>query len=171
MENNKLKIYLDFAATTPLDPEVFEVMKRYFSEKYGNASSIHQFGQESQEGIIKARHQVADFLGCQAEEIIFTSGATEGNNTVIKGIGGSKKLADTLGTKPHIIVSKIEHECIMASSERLEQLRFLAYRKFYFNPVRALKIFWRAPAKLPVFTNFLEVVRVALFKKVLYANG
>jgi len=114
-------IYLDYAATTPLDSEVFEVMKPYFYVKYGNASSIHQFGQESQEGVIKARHQVADFLGCQAEEIIFTSGATEGNNTVIKGIGGNKKLADLIGAKPHIIISKIEHECIMASSERLEQ--------------------------------------------------
>jgi len=114
------KTYLDYAATTPLDPEIFEAMKPYFSEKYGNASSVHQFGQEAQQGVIKARHQVADFLGCEAEEIIFTSGATEGNNTAIKGIGGSKKIAQELGDKPHIIISKIEHECILSSSERLE---------------------------------------------------
>ena len=115
------KIYLDYAATTPLDSEVFKAMKPYFSEKYGNASSIHQFGQEAQEGIIKARHQVADFLNCQAEEIIFTSGATEGNNAVIKGIGGNKKLARETGAKPLIIVSKIEHECVLAASDRLEK--------------------------------------------------
>ncbi len=121
MDKNNQKIYLDYAATTPMDPEVFEVMKPYFFEKYGNASSVHQFGQEAQQGVIEARHQVADFLGCEAEEIIFTSGATEGNNTVIKGIGGSKKIAQELGGKPHIIVSKIEHECIVGASERLER--------------------------------------------------
>jgi cysteine desulfurase len=120
MEKNQSKIYLDYAATTPLASEVFEEMEPYFGEKYGNASSIHQFGQEAQAGVIKARHQVADFLNAQAEEIIFTSGATEGNNTVVKGIGGSKKLAEILGGKPHIIVTKIEHECVVASSERLE---------------------------------------------------
>lgn len=114
------KIYLDYAATTPLDPKVFEAMRPYFAEKYGNASSVHRFGQEAQAGVIEARHQVADFLGCQAEEIIFTSGATEGNNTVIKGIGGNKNLVRTISAKPHIIVSKIEHECIIASSGRLE---------------------------------------------------
>ncbi len=117
----KDKIYLDYAATTPLDSEVFEAMKPYFFEKYGNAASIHQFGQEAQAGVIKARHQVADFLNCQAEEIIFTSGATEGNNTVIKGIGGNKKIAESLNGQPHIIVSKIEHECILGASERLEK--------------------------------------------------
>ncbi len=121
MDEKQEKIYLDYAATTPLDSEVFEAMKPYFSEKFGNASSIHQFGQEAQAGIIEARHQVADFLNCQAEEVVFTSGATEGNNTVIKGIGGSKKIADNLGAKPHIIVSKIEHECILGASERLEK--------------------------------------------------
>ena len=130
MDKNNSKIYLDYAATTPLDEEVFEIMKPYFGEKYGNASSIHQFGQEAAQGVVKARHQVSDFLNAQADEIIFTSGATEGNNTVIKGIGGSKQIADQLGgplrraedeaSKPHIIVSKIEHECIVAASERLE---------------------------------------------------
>ncbi|MBI4709054.1 MAG: cysteine desulfurase [Candidatus Portnoybacteria bacterium] len=115
------KIYLDYAATTPLDEQVFEVMKPYFSQAFGNASSVHQFGQAAQKGVINARHQVAEFLNCQADEVIFISGATEGNNTVIKGIGGNKKLAEKIGAKPHIIISKIEHECILASSERLEK--------------------------------------------------
>ncbi len=121
MGENKAKIYLDYAATTPLDSEVFEAMRPYFSEKYGNASSVHQFGQEAAQGVVEARHQVADFLNCSAEEVVFTSGATEGNNTVIKGIGGNKNLAQAVGGKAHIIVSKIEHECVLASSERLEK--------------------------------------------------
>ena len=118
MSQNK-RIYLDYAATTPVDPEVFEAMRPYFAEKLGNASSIHQFGVEAQEGIVLARRQVADFLGCDSKEIIFTSGATEGNNTIIKGIGSNKNL--TGGKKPHIIVSSIEHDCVLGSAEYLKE--------------------------------------------------
>ncbi|MDP3284688.1 MAG: aminotransferase class V-fold PLP-dependent enzyme, partial [Desulfobacterales bacterium] len=99
------KIYLDNTATTPLDSEVFEAMRPYFSERYGNASSLHQFGQDAQQGLVKARQGVADFLGCQSQEIIFNSGATEGNNAVIKAFGFSKKLARELGGKIHIIIT------------------------------------------------------------------
>lgn len=119
MAENKTRIYLDNAATTPVDPEVFETMKPYFAEKFGNPSSVHQFGQEAAAAVVGARQQAADFLNCQASEIIFTSGATEGNNTVIKGIGRSKKLAQKLGGKPHIIVSSIEHECVSAAAQSL----------------------------------------------------
>ncbi|MCK4525166.1 MAG: aminotransferase class V-fold PLP-dependent enzyme, partial [Candidatus Andersenbacteria bacterium] len=73
------KIYLDYAATTPTDKEVLDEMMPYFSQKFGNPSSIHQFGQEAFEAMDKARQQVADFLGCGSSEIIFTSGATESN--------------------------------------------------------------------------------------------
>jgi len=118
MEKNKTKIYLDNGATTPVDPEVFEAMRPYFSEIYGNPSSVHQFGVAAQEAVVKARQQVAKFLHCEAKEVIFTSGATEGNNTVIKSIGENQSLAPA-GQKPHIITSQIEHDCVLASTEKL----------------------------------------------------
>jgi len=118
--NEKIqKIYLDYAATTPTDGAVFEVIKPYFSEKYGNASSVHQFGQESAAAVVRSRHQVAEFLNCQPNEVIFTSGATEGNNAIIKGIGGSRSLAKKIGSKVHVIISAIEHECVLAAAEFL----------------------------------------------------
>ncbi len=118
------KIYLDNAATTMLDSEVFEAMRPYFSEKYGNASSLHLFGQEAQQGAVLARQSVANFLGCEAKEIIFNSGATEGNNSVIKAFGFSKKLAQEYKGKIHIITTSIEHECV------LEAVKFLARENF-----------------------------------------
>jgi len=80
------KIYLDNSATTPVDPEVLRAMLPYFSQKFGNPSSIYSFGQEAAEAILQAREKIANFLGCQKEEIIFTSGATETNNLVLKGV-------------------------------------------------------------------------------------
>lgn len=106
------KIYLDYAATTPMDKEVLEEMMPYFSEKFGNPSSIHQFGQEALEAVDRARQQVADFLVCSPREIIFTSGATESNNMVIKGVFKS-----TLVKNPHLITSSIEHHCVLNSSQ------------------------------------------------------
>jgi len=109
MAENKEKIYLDYAATTPLDPEVFEAMKPYLMEDFGNASSAHWFGQKARQGLDKARGEVAEFLGCKPEEVIFNSGATESNNLAIKGI--IYKISNNQKTisKPHIITSKIEH--------------------------------------------------------------
>lgn len=80
------KIYMDYAATSPVKPEVLKAMMSYFSEKFGNPSSIHSFGQETRAAIDKAREQVAKFLHCQPEEVIFTSGGTESDNLAIKGI-------------------------------------------------------------------------------------
>ena len=119
MNEKNSRIYLDYAATTPTDEAVFDVMKPYFSEKYGNASSVHQFGQESAAAVVRARHQVAEFLNCQPNEIIFTSGATEGNNAIIKGIGANRALAKKIGGKVHIIISAIEHECVLAATKFL----------------------------------------------------
>jgi cysteine desulfurase len=77
------KIYLDYAATTPVDEEVLKAMAPYFSEKFGNPMSIHSFGREAEMALEKSRKIVADFLHCLPEEVIFTSGATESNNLAI----------------------------------------------------------------------------------------
>ncbi len=110
------KIYLDHAATTPLDKKVLDEMMPYFSQKFGNPSSIHQFGQEAMEAVDKARQQVADFLGCSSSEIIFTSGATESNNMTIKGVIKASNVKN-----PHIITSAIEHPCILNSCKEAEK--------------------------------------------------
>jgi len=115
-------VYLDYAATTPLDRTVFETMRPFFSEEFGNASSIHQFGQAAQQAVVQARQQTAEFLNCEPSEIIFNSGATEGNNTIIKGVGVSKKLAG--GDLPHIIISQIEHDCVLAAAQAVEKQGF-----------------------------------------------
>lgn len=117
-------IYFDYGATAPVDPAVFEAMKPYFCDKFGNASSLHQFGQDAQLGVVLAREQVANFLGCQQSEVLFNSGATEGNNSVIKSFGLDKKLAAKIGGQPHIIISAIEHECV------LEAVKYLAKEGF-----------------------------------------
>jgi len=117
------KIYLDYAASTPVDEEVLEEMIPYFSQKFGNPSSIHTFGQEAMEAVDKARQQVADFLGCGAGEIIFTSGATESNNLAIKGIIKATK-NEKLKTKnfvPHIITSAIEHHCVLNTGKVVQR--------------------------------------------------
>ena len=84
------RIYLDYAATTPCDPRVVEAMRPYFSEKFGNPSSIHSFGQEAKKGLEDARQILADFLGAKPEEIVFTSGGTESNNFAIFGIAAAQ---------------------------------------------------------------------------------
>ena len=118
----KRKIYLDYASTTPVDPRVFTAMKPFFSQKFGNPSSLHSFGREASEAVEKARAQAADFFGCEPVEIVFTSGATESNNFALKGAmialisHFSKKK-----TKPHIITTQFEHSCVLASCKKLEE--------------------------------------------------
>ncbi len=110
------KIYLDHAATTPMDEKVLDEMMPYFSEKFGNPSSIHQFGQEAMNAVDRARQQVADFLSCNSFEIIFTSGATESNNMTIKGVIKASNVEN-----PHIITSAIEHHCVLNSCKEAEK--------------------------------------------------
>jgi cysteine desulfurase len=117
MNKDIKRIYMDYAATTPVAAEVMEEMMPYFSERYGNPSSVHGSGEEAQEGLIEARKRVAELLNCETNEVIFTSGATEGNNSVIKSVIRNPKL-NIEGT-PHIIVSDIEHDCILESAKRL----------------------------------------------------
>lgn len=114
------RIYLDHAATTPVAQEVSEAMKPYFSEHFGNASSIHKEGQDARRAIEDSRRRIASFINAKAEEIIFTGSGTESNNTVIKGLAFSE-----LGKeKNHIITSKIEHHAVLEPCEFLEKKGF-----------------------------------------------
>ena len=114
------KIYLDHAATTPVDKKVLDEMIPYFIEKFGNPSSVHSFGREALEAVEKARRQVADFLNCNPAEIVFTGGATEGNNWAVNGII-SEVESRKAKTKSHIITSSIEHHCILNSFKAAEK--------------------------------------------------
>jgi cysteine desulfurase len=110
------KVYLDHSATTPVDPRVVEAMLPYLTEKFGNASSVHLFGQEARAGADSARRQVATLIGARANEIIFTSGGTEANNLAIRGVC---ELAESHGR--HIITSAIEHPSVRGAIESLEK--------------------------------------------------
>lgn len=109
-----MKVYLDNAATTPLDERVFEAMKPYFLEYHGNPSSIHTFGRTVRSGVEKARKQVADFLQVAPSEIFFTSGGTEADNTVINSAIAQYGIQ-------HAITSKIEHHAVLHTLEYLEK--------------------------------------------------
>jgi cysteine desulfurase len=110
------RIYMDYAATTPVHPDVLEAMKPYFSDIFGNASSIHGYGLEAKKGIDAAREKIADFIGARAEEILFTSGGTESDNYAIKGMADSWK-----GKKKHIITSGIEHHAVLETCHYMEK--------------------------------------------------
>jgi cysteine desulfurase len=107
------RVYLDNNATTPVLPAVFEAMRPYFGEHFGNASSIHHHGQETRAAVEDARESVAALLGCSASEIIFTSGGTESDNLAIAGL-----------TAPgdHVITSSIEHSAVLQSCKALGKL-------------------------------------------------
>ncbi|MCX7956601.1 MAG: cysteine desulfurase [Endomicrobia bacterium] len=103
------KIYLDYAATTPVDPEVKKFIQPYFDEIFGNSQSLHSIGQESYRLVETARNFIANMLNCQPEEVIFTSGGTESNNTAIKGV----YFANRKSGGKHIITSTIEHHAVL----------------------------------------------------------
>ena len=107
------RIYLDYAAATPVDPRVFAAMKRYFSGAFGNASSIHREGVEAKRALEDARETVADALGAHTDEIIFTSGGTESNNLAIFGAVRAKEKAGTPLSRMHFITSTIEHPSVL----------------------------------------------------------
>jgi cysteine desulfurase len=115
------RVYFDNNATTPILPEVFEAMRPYFGEHFGNASSIHHHGQETRAAVERARESVANLLGCRASEIVFTSGGTEGDNLAIFGLT-KPGLAKPGLTKPgdHVITSTIEHHAVLNSCKQLE---------------------------------------------------
>lgn len=120
-----MKVYLDNAATTKVDPEVLEAMEPYFSEEFGNPNSIHSWGQRARVAVDEAREKVARTLNAEkSQEIIFTSCATEANNLALKGVVEYAKLNDPRfkdGKLPHLIVSPIEHHCVFDTAEHLEK--------------------------------------------------
>jgi cysteine desulfurase len=118
-------IYLDHAATTPVDPEVLAVMLPFFTETYGNPSSIYRLGQEARAALDRARGSVASSLGCRPGEIIFTSGATESNNLALKGVAWQRRLdRGWADSPPHIVTTTIEHHAVLHAAASLEQQGF-----------------------------------------------
>ncbi|MBT5338390.1 cysteine desulfurase [Candidatus Falkowbacteria bacterium] len=113
-----MKIYYDNSATTKVDPKVFETMAPYLQEEFGNSGSMHSFGQKALAAVDKARDQVARFLGCEAQEIIFTSGATESNNLILQGV---VKYFTKQNKEIHIITSQIEHPAVLEVCKELEK--------------------------------------------------
>ena len=113
------KIYLDYAATTPVDPRVIKAMLPYLSKKFGNTMSLHSFGQEAKEALEESREVIADLMKAKPNQIIFTSSATESNNLALKGIAFANR-----DRGRHIIISPIEHPCIIESAKWLETQGF-----------------------------------------------
>ena len=113
------QVYLDHNASTPVHPEVVEAMLPYFSERFGNPSSVHGFGREAREGLETARDQIAHFLRVGKEEIVFTSGGTESDNMAVKGVAMARG-------RGHIITTKIEHHAVLRAVQILETQGFTA---------------------------------------------
>ena len=113
------RIYFDYAATTPTHPGVVEAIKPYFSDKFGNPSSIHFFGQEARAAVENARDKVAKLIGAKPEEIVFTSGGTEADNFALEGVAFANEKKGN-----HIIISAIEHHAITECCEFLKKRGF-----------------------------------------------
>jgi cysteine desulfurase len=106
------RVYMDANATTPLAPEVFAAMRPWLTEQFGNASSIHFYGQRARAAVERAREQVGRLLGCRPAEVVFTSGGTEGDNLALTGV---------LKPGDHLITSSIEHHAVLLTAERLRE--------------------------------------------------
>ena len=113
------RVYLDHNASTPVHPEVLEAMLPYFTDRFGNPSSIHGFGRDARDGVESARERVASFLRVGKEEIVFTSGGTESDNVAVKGIAAARG-------RGHIVTSAVEHHAVLRSVQALEKAGFEA---------------------------------------------
>src|SRR6266849_9785863 len=113
------RIYLDHNASTPVHPEVLQAMLPYFSEHFGNPSSVHAFGRDARDGMETARERIAGFLKVSKDDVVFTSGGTESDNLAIKGIAAAKRSG-------HIITSQIEHHAVLRTVQTLEEQGFTA---------------------------------------------
>jgi cysteine desulfurase len=114
-----MRVYMDYAATTPVDPRVFEAMKPYFSEKYGNTASLHTKGREAKEALEESRNAVAAVMNAEPKEVIFMGSATESNNMALKGVAFANR-----NRGKHIIVSSIEHRCVLEPAKWLVKQGF-----------------------------------------------
>ena len=115
---SSLPIYLDYNATTPLDPAVRDAMMPYLDEGFGNPSSSHVYGQRAREAVATARRQVAELIGAGPDEIVFTSGGSEANNHALKGVCFRRGLA----SRCHLITSAVEHPAVIEPCRYLERL-------------------------------------------------
>jgi cysteine desulfurase len=155
MSKNNL-IYLDHSATTPVDKNVLKAMLPYFSDRFGNPSSLHTFGQQASAGVEKARMQAAQFLNCDPNEIIFTSGATESDNLAIKGLISSLKKRGL--KKMHIITSSIEHDAVLEPCRQLEKEDVeVTYWPVKKNGVVDIEIFKKAIKENTVLVSIMYV--------------
>ena len=169
-------IYLDYNASTPIDPRVLDEMMPYLKDKYGNPSSGHSFGVACRAGIEQARERVAQMLGCGASEIIFTSGATESNNMVIKGI------ARSVGKGKHFITSQIEHPAVLEPCRHIERfgysVTFLPVDQYGFvnsddlakaiTPATALVTIMHSNNEVGTIQNIRELARIASSRGVMF---
>jgi len=149
------KVYLDNIAATPLHPEVLEAMLPYLRDTYGNPQSIHSWGDAPREAIEGARAKLADLIGGQAEEIIFTSGGTESNNFALNGLAHAYQ-----GRGKHIVISAIEHFSVMHSGRTLEKRGFA---------VTAVPVYGHGLVKLDELTNSIREDTIII--SIMHANG
>lgn len=119
MMKSEKKVYLDYAATTPLDLRVMEVMSPYFSHIYGNPSSVHTFGQQAEAAIEKSREMVSEYLNCHPHEIVFTSCGSESDNLALRGTAMAAKLNRNAN---HILISPVEHHAVKNTAKQLNEI-------------------------------------------------
>lgn len=119
-----MSVYLDYAATTPVDPRVLQALLPYFTEHPGNASSLHEFGQEARAAVDRARVEVASLLGARPGEIIFTSGATEADNLAVVGVGLAPSARGGAARGRHVVTSAIEHHAVHEACHFLQERGF-----------------------------------------------
>ncbi|MCJ7614787.1 cysteine desulfurase, partial [Candidatus Bathyarchaeota archaeon] len=114
-----MRVYIDYAATTPVDPRVFTAMKPYFTEKFGNTMSLHTQGREAKEALEESRTAIASMINAETNELVFMSSATESTNMTIKGVAYANR-----NKGKHIVTSKIENHCVLEPARWLEKQGF-----------------------------------------------
>lgn len=115
------RIYLDYAASTPVDPAVLDAMKPYFLERFGNPGSLHAFGQEAIAAVDRSREAIGRAIGAEFRQIVFTGSATEANNLAIRGTLGAAEQAGFAAGRPRIVISAIEHESVLGPAREAER--------------------------------------------------